>query len=96
MDTSVCLHPAYVYGIPYPCGKCPVCRMKYRKQMALRFYMEKCIDKPKYAYFVTLTYNEQNVPKIEDRFCFCKAHVLTFLDSLRHKLSREKALTLPS
>ena len=93
MDTSVCLHPVYVYGTPFPCGKCPVCRMKYRKQMAIRFYMEKCIDKPKYGYFLTLTYDEANVPQIDGRFCFCKDHVVTFLDSLRHKL-RERDLSL--
>lgn len=67
--------------------------MKYRKQMALRIYMEKCIDRPKYSYFLTLTYNDDNVPKIGDRFCFNKAHLVTFLDSLRHKL-RERGLSL--
>lgn len=94
MDRKYCLHPVITRHCDvFPCGKCPICRMKYRKQMALRIYMEKCIDKPKYAYFLTLTYNEQNVPQIDGRFCFRKSDVDTFLDSLRHKL-RENSLRL--
>lgn len=48
--------------------------------------MEKCIEKPKYSYFVTLTYNEQNIPLDNGRQCFNKEHVQTFFDSLRHAL----------
>lgn len=86
MDTRFCLHPVVLPSKIVPCGKCPVCRMKYRKQMALRIYMEKCLDKPKYSYFLTLTYNDENVPKIGDRFCFRKEDTTRFLDSLRHRL----------
>lgn len=87
MDTRFCLHPVIVDdGVLYPCGKCPVCRMKYRKQMATRMYMEYSIDKPKDNYFITLTYDEQNIPTIAGRYCFNKEHLIRFLDSLRHKL----------
>lgn len=88
MDTRYCLHPVIVDdGVLYPCGKCPVCRMKYRKQMATRMYMEYCIDKPKDNYFITLTYDNTNIPTFAGRQCFNKEHVSRFLDSLRHKLS---------
>ncbi len=86
MDTSKCLHPIITRRGVFPCGTCPVCRMKYRKQMALRIYMEKSIDRPKYSYFLTLTYNDENVPQVRGRFCFRKEDLVTFLDSLRHKL----------
>ena len=87
MDTRFCLHPVILDDeTVFPCGKCPVCRMKYRKQMALRIYMETCIDKPKYSYFLTLTYNEQNLPYCSGRPCFDKVHLARFFDSLRHKL----------
>lgn len=90
MDTRFCLHPVIVdEGLAYPCGKCPVCRMKYRKQMALRIYMEKSIDKPIDSYFITLTYNDENIPVVRGRQCFDKNHVSKFLDSLRHRLGRE-------
>lgn len=87
MDTSFCLHPVIVdEGVLYPCGKCPVCRMKYRKQLATRIYMEYSIEQPIDSYFITLTYDDQNIPVESGRQCFNKEHVLRFLDSLRHKL----------
>lgn len=89
MDTRFCLHPTILKdGTPFPCGNCPVCRMKYRKQMALRIYMEKCIEKPFKSYFLTLTYNDQNIPLSAERQCFDRRHITRFLDSLRHRLSR--------
>lgn len=90
MDTSVCLHPVYLPDKGWvPCGKCPVCRMKYRKQMAIRIKLEQNIDKPIYSYFITLTYNEDSIPQFNGRDCFSKKHVTTFLDSLKHRLSRD-------
>ena len=86
MDTTYCLLPVVTRFGVFPCGKCPVCRMKYRKQMALRIYMEKCIEKPVYSYFMTLTYNDENIPTYNDRKCFNKEHLTTFFDSLRHSL----------
>lgn len=87
MDTRFCLHPVIIdEHTVFPCGNCPVCRMKYRKQMAVRIYMEKCIEKPFKSYFITLTYNEQNLPTIAGRPCFDKYHISRFLDSVRHRL----------
>lgn len=90
MDTRFCLHPVIIdENTIFPCGKCPVCRMKYRKQMALRMFMEKSIDKPQNSYFITLTYNDQNIPVVSGRQCFDKDHITRFIDSLRHKLRNE-------
>lgn len=90
MDTTVCLHPVFLPEKGWvPCGKCPVCRMKYRKQMAIRIKMEQNIDKPVYSFFITLTYDETFIPKCKGRSCFSKEHVTTFLDSLKHRLFRD-------
>lgn len=51
--------------------------------------MEKSVSKPDYSYFLTLTYNEDNIPVYNGRLCFSKAHITTFLDSLRHFLRDE-------
>lgn len=51
-------------GFPYkliPCGKCVGCRMAYSKQWATRCMME--LESHDSAYFVTLTYNDQFVPR---------------------------------
>lgn len=94
MDTRYCLHPVILSNGDYkPCGKCPVCRMKYRKQMAVRIFMESSIEKPIDNYFITLTYDDQNIPTIAGRQCFNKEHLVRFLDSLRHKL-RSRGLSL--
>lgn len=88
MDTRYCLHPTITKTGVYPCGNCPVCRMKYRKQMAVRIYMEKSIEKPAYSYFITLTYNDANIPMCSGRPAFDKQHISTFLDTVKHKLSK--------
>lgn len=90
MDTSVCLHPVWLPDKGWvPCGKCPVCRMKYRKQMAIRIKMEQNIDKPRYSYFITLTYDDSFIPQYKGRNCFSKEDVTRFLDSLKHRLFRD-------
>lgn len=50
----------YPYGMEVPCGKCFQCRIKYRKQWAMRLLHESEFwDK---SVFVTLTYNDDNLP----------------------------------
>lgn len=87
MDTRFCLHPVILDdNTVFPCGNCPVCRMKYRKQFALRIYMEKCLERPFKSYFLTLTYNDENIPLTAGRQCFNKEHLTRFFDSVRHRL----------
>lgn len=45
-----------------PCGKCVGCRLDYSRQWANRIVLEsKCYEKNK-NWFITLTYNDENVP----------------------------------
>lgn len=44
-----------------PCGKCLYCRTQRRKEWTLRLLMEKLYYKE--SSFVTLTYNDENLPK---------------------------------
>lgn len=50
--------------------------------------MEQSIEKPFKSYFLTLTYNDANIPSQNGRECFSRHHLQTFLDSLRHSLRR--------
>lgn len=57
--------PAHAVGsYPFkliPCGRCDGCRLSYSKQWANRCLME--LESHDSAFFVTLTYNDQFVPK---------------------------------
>lgn len=53
----------YTYTL-IPCGKCIGCRLEYSRQWANRGYLEA--KKWENNYFVTLTYNEENLPKLEE------------------------------
>lgn len=52
----------YPDAIPLPCGKCIGCRLDYAKQWADRMVLE--LDHSKKAVFITLTYNEDNCPRV--------------------------------
>lgn len=53
---------AVIYDyIEVPCGKCLGCRLDYSKQWANRCMLE--LEYHKDAYFVTLTYNDEHVPR---------------------------------
>ena len=43
-----------------PCGNCVGCRLEYSRQWAIRCFFEA--KQWKHNYFVTLTYNDENVP----------------------------------
>lgn len=67
-----CLHPR-VINIPgrfpprveVPCGKCSLCLSRRRSEWAFRCMVET--QQADSAYFITLTYNEDNVPEICDK-----------------------------
>lgn len=46
--------------IEVPCGKCLGCRMSYSRSWADRMMLE--MKDHKETYFITLTYNDQNIP----------------------------------
>lgn len=48
--------------VEIPCGKCIGCRLEYSRQWANRCMLE--MEYHKSAYFVTLTYNDEHVPRV--------------------------------
>lgn len=63
-----------------PCGKCLGCRLDYAKDWSLRCVMESRLHKQNS--FITLTYNEDNLPKEG----VVKKHVQDFFKRLRSRL----------
>lgn len=56
-----CERPFYHKGIPCPCGKCDFCRKRRASGWGFRISQEA--DSLGSAYFVTLTYSPEHVPK---------------------------------
>lgn len=48
-----------------PCGRCYACRMNNRIEWTYRLYQELLGSTS--AYFITLTYNDENIPEIVDK-----------------------------
>lgn len=94
MATARCLHPRYypAQGKYFPCGKCPSCLSRNRDELAQRLYVEACTSRS--AYFVTLTYDDENLPFAEyDLNCFDKDEVRKFIRSMRDFL-RPKSINI--
>lgn len=66
-------------GVPAPCGKCPACIKRRMAQWMLRLRMQErdAIS----AYFTTLTYDPQHVPK---SYTLVKRDLQTFFKRLRY------------
>lgn len=56
-----CKHPVNVNGNTYNCGRCHACRINYTSSWTLRCLYE--LDNWESASFITLTYNNENLPK---------------------------------
>ena len=84
-------------GMPYyiwvNCGKCKECVEQKQKEWNLRCYYQSidCLkDEGNFIYFDTLTYNEENLPKLtnyietnEDWCCFDYRDIRNFYETLR-------------
>lgn len=82
-----------------PCGKCADCKKNNRLEWHFRTYYEckACIDKGGFAYFDTLTYNDDHLPhfsdfvpeidKQHDFSCFNTEHYRAFFKRLRRSLA---------
>lgn len=71
--------------IMYPCGKCIVCKEKKRRQWALRMLSENTFHKS--AYFVTLTYSDENLEFSDAGFpTLSKVHYKNFLRRFKYNL----------
>lgn len=89
---SRCFHPRVFGSKLFPCGKCPACLAVRKEELAQRLYIEALTSRA--AYFVTLTYDDENLPFAERDFnCFDKAGIQHFLRSLRD-FFRPKGLSL--
>lgn len=63
LEETRCKKPKLDYDnfVIVPCGKCPECRQKWRRQLAERVRYELITRKSR-AMFITLTYNNDNLP----------------------------------
>lgn len=84
IDTKV---PRWVDGeltqkVPVPCGKCYACANKRVNDWVYRLEWER--RRSFSSYFITLTYNNENVPISKNGYMTCKIdHVQKFLKRLR-------------
>lgn len=74
-----------------PCGECGECRQQKGVDICLRCMAEyqTCKQLGGYAFFDTLTYNNQNLPKFHGVSCFDKTHIGSFMKRLRSKIDRK-------
>ena len=82
-----CLHPNIINGVKYPCCKCEACTANKTNEYILRFY---ATARHKYAYFVTLTYEDAYLP----RFGVSKLDVKTFLQKLEEQIGKFKYVAI--
>lgn len=74
--------------IAVPCGKCAVCLQNKRSDWFIRLREEWKISKS--AWFITLTYNDENLPVTEfGEISLCKRDIQLFIKRLR-KTTSEK------
>ena len=82
----MCLNPKWIKGLdfPVPCGKCVECRIMnsdvwaYRCMFESRYHKRSC--------FLTLTYNEENLPLNGN---LCKKDFQDFMKRLRFYLDKQ-------
>lgn len=72
-------------GLLVPCGKCLSCRLGKRREWTARMIHE--LDSHHAACFITLTYNEENVPEYSS---LKKEDLQKFFKRLRKRLSVDK------
>jgi len=72
--------------VPYfyvPCGKCPVCLQNKANEWAFRLKQELFVSKT--SYFITLTYDDEHLPRDDNgNPCFSKTHLQKMLKLLRY------------
>lgn len=85
-----CYYPRFIHpnndpkGIFVPCGKCLPCRINRRREWTQRLLHESYYAQS--AYFITLTYSEENVPLDENgNECVSKSDVQKFIQDLRNQ-----------
>lgn len=70
----------FIDVIEVPCGNCIGCRLRKSEEWATRMMLENMLYKDNNTYFVTLTYNDENLPNNNS---LDLNSITTFLDTLR-------------
>lgn len=89
-----CLHPVTTRrGLLFPCGKCPACLNQDKEELAERIFFESRVSPC--SYFLTLTYNEENLPfdPVSGLHCFDKEGVEAYIRRVRDFL-RPRGISL--
>lgn len=75
-----------------PCGKCIDCRLQYSRQWADRCMYERYYYDEDQVWFLTLTYDEQNIRKVDDTLAgtLSKRDLQLFFKYLRRESLRKK------
>lgn len=99
-----CYHPITIKNnkpdkIPYadrtilqvPCGHCYNCKSEKRLSWFIRLYYEwqRCVDNNGVVFFLTLTYNNKHVPKINNDKIFSRSDVQKYFKRVRKTLCKE-------
>lgn len=64
-----------------PCGKCNFCLQAKRADWTFRLLQELKVSHS--AFFLTLTYEDKNLPMVGNRPSLCKEHMQKFMKKLR-------------
>lgn len=98
-NPTKCLRPNDATTLYVPCGECEECRYIRRTEYAFRIYeeMQKNLRRGWNNYFFTLTYNEDNLPKVSFSFkghnytnvpMFRKSDIIRFFKNIREHVLR--------
>lgn len=75
-DYDLCARSVYLYA---PCGKCPLCLKRKKRDMSLRLSHEARVSDS--GCFITLTYDDSHLPAGSE---LCKRDLQLFFKRLRH------------
>lgn len=81
----LCRKPYRNGVLAYGCGQCTPCRINKRREWVARLILES--GEHDYSAFITLTYNDENLPK---NLCVEKKAGQLFLKRLRNELAKQK------
>lgn len=77
---------SYTYsGFLVPCGQCIGCRLDYSRMWAIRLMKEAQFHE--HSCFITLTYDDENLPWSDSRPTLVKKHFQDFIKRLRSRIS---------
>lgn len=79
-----------LYDGVHPCGRCPACLANRQRAFCFRLDQER--ESCSWYYWLTLQYDEDHVPHIENssEYCFSKQHCREFFEKLRKRYNSVK------